>query len=198
MLRLPRIGTLGVAIVLTLFATTAFGDNARTHDRATPRAYPHQTVIRQEFGFGAKSYWLFEPADPRPDIAPVVVFHHGWLAVNPGAYGAWIDHLVRNGNIVIYPRYQSDVATRPVDFLANALSAVRDAFDVLETSPKHIRPDRSRFALIGHSAGGNLSAQMAAVDVENRLPVPRAVVALMPGEVKPLREPSLAKIPPTT
>jgi dienelactone hydrolase len=105
---------------------------------------------------------------------------------------------VRNGHIVIYPRYQSDVATRPGDFLANALAAVRDAFDVLETSPKHIRPDRSRFALIGHSAGGNLSAQMAAVAVENHLPVPRAVVALMPGEVQPAREPSLAQIPPTT
>ena len=24
---------------------------------------------------------------------PVVVFLHGWFAVNPGFYGAWIDHL---------------------------------------------------------------------------------------------------------
>src|SRR5262245_13868289 len=197
--RLPRIGTLGVGIVLiTALATTASGDEQRSHDRIAPRPYPHQTVIRQEFGSGARSYWLFEPADPRPAVAPVLVFHHGWLAVNPGAYGAWIDHLVRNGQIVIFPRYQTDVATRPVDFLANALWAVRDAFDVLETSPKHIRPDRSRFALIGHSAGGNLSAQMAAVAAENHLPVPRALICLMPGEVQPMRTPSLAQIPPTT
>jgi acetyl esterase/lipase len=99
---------------------------------------------------------------------------------------------------VIFPRYQTDVATLPVDFLPNALAAVRDAFDVLESSPKHIKPDRKRFALIGHSAGGNLSAQIAAVAAENHLPTPRAVVAVLPGEVQPIREPSLAKIPATT
>jgi acetyl esterase/lipase len=98
----------------------------------------------------------------------------------------------------VYPRYQNDVSTRPADFLPNALAAVQDAFDVLQTSPKHIRPDRARFALIGHSAGGNLAAQMAAVAAENHLPLPRAVVAMMPGEVQPIREPSLARIPAST
>ena len=41
--------------------------------------------------------------NPSPKRAPVVVFFHGWFAVNPGFYGAWIDHLVRNGRIVIFP-----------------------------------------------------------------------------------------------
>src|SRR4051794_40585446 len=50
-------------------------------------AYPHNAVRRQEMGGGSKSYWLFEPADPAPEVAPVVVFHHGWLAMNPGLYG---------------------------------------------------------------------------------------------------------------
>ena len=48
------------------------------------------------------------PPSRRPKTAPVVVFNHGWLAVNPGAYGAWIEHLVRSGRIVIFPRYQAD------------------------------------------------------------------------------------------
>src|SRR5262249_45547379 len=68
----------------------------------------------------------------------------------------------------------------------------------LETSSVHIRPDRQRVALIGHSAGGNLAAQMAAVALENGLPQPRAVVAVMPGEGVPSREPTLARIPATT
>jgi acetyl esterase/lipase len=153
---------------------------------------------RQEFGLGARSYWLFEPAEPTPASAPVVVFCHGWYAYNPAAYGAWIEHLVRSGQIVVFPRYQADRLTPPADFLANALSAVHDAFEVLETSPVHVRPDRRRFALIGHSAGGNLAAQMAAVAPENGLPMPRAVVALMPGEVVPSRVPSLAKIAAST
>jgi acetyl esterase/lipase len=165
---------------------------------APERPYPHKAIKRQEFGRGARSYWLFEPAEPTPAVAPVVVFHHGWYAYNPAAYGAWIEHLVRGGHTVIFPRYQADRLTPPADFLANALAAVRDALDVLETSPVHVRPDRRRFALIGHSAGGNLSAQMAAVAGENGLPPPRAVVAAMPGEVVPSREPSLARIPAET
>lgn len=200
MRRLPRIGILGLGFTLTCLAasTPALADDPPGKAPGGGRKYAHESVTRQQFGTGARSYWLFEPAEPKPERAPVIAFNHGWLAVNPGAYGAWIDHLVRSGYIVIYPRYQSDVATRPVDFLPNALAAVRDAFDVLEASPRHIRPDRARFALIGHSAGGNLAAQMAAVAAENSLPQPRAVVAVFPGEVQPIREPSLAQIPATT
>jgi dienelactone hydrolase len=128
----------------------------------------------------------------------VVVFIHGWLAVNPGAYGAWIDHLVRCGAVVVYPRYQTDPLTPPAEFLPNTLAAVHDALEVLETAPGHVRPDRERFALMGHSAGGNLAAQIAAVAAVERLPKPRAVVALMPGEVQPIREPSLAAVPADT
>ncbi|MFO0950205.1 MAG: alpha/beta hydrolase [Isosphaeraceae bacterium] len=173
---------------------------AEAASAGAPRSpqYPHQSVRRAEYGAGPRSYWLFEPAEPTPERAPVVVFNHGWLAVNPGVYGAWIDHLVRSGNVVVYPRYQTDALTPPQDFLANALAAVTDALDVLDSAPGHVRPDRSRFALIGHSAGGNLAAQMAAVAADEHLPPPRAVVAMMPGEVRPSREPSLATIPRTT
>jgi acetyl esterase/lipase len=204
MLRLSRIGqlarALGVAIVISggLGADPAGSPADENRPPAAAYSYAHKTVKRQEFGRGARSYWLFEPAEPTLAFAPVVVFHHGWYAYNPAAYGAWIEHLVRSGQIVIFPRYQADRLTPAAEFLDNALSAVRDAFDVLETSPVHIRPDRRRFALIGHSAGGNLAAQMAAVAAEQGLPLPRAVVAVMPGEVVPSREPSLAKIPATT
>jgi acetyl esterase/lipase len=102
--------------------------------------------------------------------------------------------------VVIFPRYQADALTLPAEFLPNALAAVTDALDVLETGDGHVRPDRDRFALIGHSAGGNLAAQMAAVAAGPRshLPRPRAVVALMPGEVQPIREPKLSAIPAST
>jgi acetyl esterase/lipase len=161
-------------------------------------SHPHKAIKRQEFGSGARSYWLFEPAQPTPRSAPVLVFLHGWYAYNPAAYGAWIEHLVKTGQTVIFPRYQADGFTPPEEFLDNALAAVDDALNVLETSPVHVRPERGKFALIGHSAGGNLAAQLAAVAQEKGLPVPRAVVAAMPGEVVPSREPRLARIPATT
>ncbi|MDR3639364.1 MAG: alpha/beta hydrolase fold domain-containing protein [Isosphaeraceae bacterium] len=207
MSRLPRIGisALGLGILIAALAP-ARGEDAPpppSTGRTPPSPvsepiYPHRTVKRVEIGSGARSYWLFEPADPKPERAPVVVFNHGWFAVNPGVYGAWIEHLVRSGRIVIFPRYQNDVATKPVEFLDNALAAIRDAFVVLETSPKHVKPDRSRFALVGHSAGGNLAAQLAAVAVDHGLPEPRAVLAMMPGEVQPVPGVSLARIPAST
>jgi hypothetical protein len=95
------------------------------------REPPHRTMKRFEIGVGPRSYWLFEPAEPSPEgRAPVVVFLHGWFAVNPGFYGAWIDHLVRDGRIVIFPRYQNDVGTMPQDFLPNAVAAIHDALGV--------------------------------------------------------------------
>ena len=127
-------------------------------DSTEPLAnYPHKSFVAKSFGTGARSYWIFEPAEPTPEKAPVVVFHHGWLAINPGVYGAWIEHLAQSGRIVIFPKYQTDFSTRPAEFLPNAVAAVRDALDVLETAPGHVRPDRDRFAIVGHSAGGNLS-----------------------------------------
>jgi pimeloyl-ACP methyl ester carboxylesterase len=162
---------------------------------------PHHAVKRYEIGQGPRSYWIFEPDKPIPETrAPVVVFLYGWFAVNPGFYGAWIDHLVRDGKIVIFPRYQNDVGTLPQDFLPNALEAIRDALQVLHDGVGHVRPDTGRFALIGHSMGGNLAAQIAAsaADPHTEIPAPQILIALMPGEIISIRKPSLADIPATT
>ena len=107
-------------------------------DEPEPR---HKGVRRFDIGQGPRSYWLYEPDQPRPEKAPVVVFLHGWFAVNPGFYGAWIDHLVRDGRIVIFPRYQNDVGTMPQDFLPNAMAALHDALGVLHVGVDHVRPD---------------------------------------------------------
>ena len=182
-----------ILIVLGLVGSTRPGFAADP-----PPSYPHKAVKRTEVGEGPRSYWLFEPADPAPETAPVVVFNHGWFAVNPAVYGAWIEHLTRRGRIVIAPRYQRDWMTPPANFLPNGLIAIRDALDVLATSPSHVRPDRTKFALIGHSAGGNLSAQMAAVAAEADLPEPKAVISIFPGEVLSAKHPDLANIPAKT
>ena len=71
---------------------------------------------------------------------------------------------------------------------------------MLDSGPKHVRPDLDRFAVIGHSAGGNLAAQIAALaaDPHAGLPLIKVVIALMPGEVLPSREPKLDRIPAST
>jgi acetyl esterase/lipase len=143
--------------------------------------YHCSKVTRNFYGAGATGYWLYEPDDPKPEHAPVIVFNHGWSAINPKAYGAWIEHLVRKGNIVIYPNYQADLRTPPKDFTPNAIAAVKDAINRLQNDSGHIKPDLSKFAIVGHSAGGNITASMAGQAAASGLPAPGAIMAVEPG-----------------
>ncbi|OGX36124.1 MAG: hypothetical protein A3I43_05460 [Omnitrophica WOR_2 bacterium RIFCSPLOWO2_02_FULL_50_19] len=143
--------------------------------------YKHADVRKHVYGEGIEEYWLFEPINPRPASAPVVVFNHGWGAVNPKVYGAWIDHIVRRGNIVIYPRYQKQWRNPPGEITANAIKAVKDAIKRLRDGT-HIRPRLNDFAIVGHSAGGQISANMAALALSRGLPRPKAVMCVQPGK----------------
>lgn len=178
----------GVALVLMCLGSTARAEEP------TETTYAHRSINRYEFGAGPKSYCLYEPASPAPEKAPVIVFYHGWLAINPAVYGAWIEHLVLQGNVVIFPRYQTDWTTRPATFLGHAQWAILDALHVLKSSPTHVKPDIDKFALIGHSAGANLSALTAASAAEVGMPIPKAVIAVTPGEVQSVPGPKLSEI----
>jgi acetyl esterase/lipase len=139
-------------------------------------------VIAQLRGSGAQAYWLFEPAKPSPETAPLIVFNHGWRAVDPRGYKAWIDHIVQRGNIVVYPVYQDSLGTPILDFTPNAIAGLRDAIHTLQTEPGHVRPQLDHFAIVGHSMGGVISANMAALWKTDALPTPRAVMCVEPGK----------------
>lgn len=141
--------------------------------------YPHQTVVATQAGAGATGYWLFEPADPKPASAPVVVFVHGFSAIEPSPYRAWIDHLVRRGNIVIYPVYQ-DLLTLPLNYTPNAVTAIQSALTLLQTG-NHVAPETDKMAVAGHSFGGVIAADLAAVAALNGLPPLLAVLCAEPG-----------------
>ncbi|HSE33173.1 MAG TPA: alpha/beta fold hydrolase, partial [Pyrinomonadaceae bacterium] len=141
----------------------------------------HSAVIKNRYGKGGNEYWIYEPDKPKPTTAPVVVFLHGWGGTNPLYYGAWIDHIVKRGNIVVFPRYQSSILTRREDFIPNALYAVKDAVKRLQTEPGHVRPDINKVATVGHSLGGLLAASVAALAGESGLPRIRAVMSVEPG-----------------
>jgi pimeloyl-ACP methyl ester carboxylesterase len=121
--------------------------------------------------------------------------------MNPMYYGAWLDHLVKRGNIVIYPRYQGSVLTPIKDFTPNTLHAVKDAIERLTNEPGHVRADFSKFATVGHSLGGVLAASVAALASEEKLPRVSAVMAVEPGITEPPINVPLAdlkKLPPET
>lgn len=144
----------------------------------------HAAVKASVYGIDASQFWIFEPDQPAPGRngagIPVIVFIHGWNATHPQIYGAWVEHIVRRGNIVIWPRYQKDYTTPPPQFTPNALDAVKRAFAELEHEV-HAKPDRNRFAIAGHSVGGLLTANLASIATANGLPEPRAMMPVQPG-----------------
>lgn len=131
-------------------------------------------------GNGVGEYFIYEPTNPSPATAPVIAFIHAFGAVNPRAYGGWITHMVKNGNIVIFPVYQVTL-NQPDTYTPNALAALLDAFTVLN-SGNHAKPDMSRFAFVSHSLGGPIALNLAAIAVANGLPKPRAAFLTNPGD----------------
>ncbi len=144
--------------------------------------YAHAEVRVESHGQGAEQYWLYLPDSPRPTQAPVVIFTHGWGAMEPVNYEAWLRHLARKGNVVIYPRYQASLRTPAKDFVPNAVAAVRAAFARLESAGSPVKPDRTRVATAGHSAGGLLAANLGVALPEAGLPAPRAIFSIEPAK----------------
>ena len=140
--------------------------------------YAYTGVAHETHGLGDEQYWIFEPRDRTGAASgttlPVVVFLHGWAAMNPVHYGAWIEHLVRRGHTVVYPRYQGSLRTPPSEMTAHALHAVRDAFRRLGGH----RP----WIVIGHSMGGVIAANLAARASQSELGPPRLVLSIEPGK----------------
>jgi acetyl esterase/lipase len=155
-------------------------------------SYAHEGMSWSRLGSGAEEVYLFEPQGPRPERAPVVVFGHGWGAMNPNYYGGWIEHIVRRGSIVIYPRYQADLRTPVRDFTPNALAATKRALDELR-APGHVVPDERGLAFVGHSMGGLIVTNLAARAARGGLPPPLALMAVEPGKTWP--EPSPIAFP---
>jgi acetyl esterase/lipase len=143
--------------------------------------YPHDSVVMSAFAEKAEGFWLFEPAFPLPDSAHVIVFNHGYAALNPMAYGGWIKHLVRKGNIVIYPRYQQNMLLPSSEqFPANVAQGIRDALTELNTG-SHVRPKVKQLIMIGHSYGGAISAYLGVKYERYGIPQPKGLLLCAPG-----------------
>ncbi len=141
--------------------------------------YSHEGVRQTRYGTGVHQFWIFEPADPTPASAPLIVFNHGWGGIFPFFYEAWITHLVKRGNIVIYPRYQMTLLIGVWNATQNAITAVQQAIAVLQDGG-HVLPELAHFAIVGHSLGGGMTAEMAVLAESNQLPVPKAVMPVQP------------------
>jgi acetyl esterase/lipase len=178
------------AAVLLLVVAIAVGlaggggdDNAPTAPASmpAPAPAPARTPSRPDLpsdldvsfaGAGARGAWVLRRAGERGD--PVVVFLHGWTAVDPGVYGPWLAHLVRKGSTVVYPVYQAAPFLAPRVAFDGVVAGVRAALEE-ENLP------REDWVVAGHSAGGAMSADYAVRAGALGLPPARGVFAAYPG-----------------
>lgn len=129
-------------------------------------------VERRTVGEGAEAAVVLVPAGDGPH--PVVVFLHGWRSRSTDDYEPWLEHLVEEGNAVIYPVYEPRALSFPSTWLPNALAGVRAALDEVPLR-------RDGVVVTGHSAGGALAADYAAAAAAAGLPPARAVFSVYPG-----------------
>ena len=186
-MRLPALrGPLAAAAILTLAGLVSA-------QAATPPPQPTDgpggagdrkvTVTKRLLGRGTATTFAFYPSGEAPTAGrPVAVLLHGWGVVNPQSYGGWIDHLARQGWLVLVPRFQEVNRTRPADAPGIAENLLKAAFGEL-ASDSAAKPDLGRVAMIGHLAGAPLAMDLAADAKTHDLPVPKLIFAVTPGGI---------------
>ena len=173
--------------------------------------YSHGGVRVSSGGEGPDAWYVFEPTGPRPEKAPLAVVMHGYYEYSGYAsMSALIEHTVRKGSVVIYPRWQTDIATPcPGPYLIDpcldsAVNGIEGALDFLRSDPKRVQPELGKTSYLGFSFGGIITADLANRWRELGLPKPRAVFLEDPhdgglaGFGEPALDDSLAGIPSST
>lgn len=116
-----------------------------------------------------------DAASPRS----VVVFLHGFgdqAETTPAHHRPWLDHLARQGSIVLYPRYELHPGGPQAmkHLVLGTLGALRSV------DPKGQLP----LILIGYSRGGGMAVDLAALSPALGLD-PRAVLSVFPATMDP-------------
>ncbi|MDE4912705.1 alpha/beta hydrolase [Methylobacterium sp. 092160098-2] len=179
-------GSLTAAAIMTLaglVSVQAATPPAQPADGAGGAGDRKATITKRLLGRGTPSTYAFYAAGAAPEAGrPVAIVLHGWGAVNPQSYGGWIDHLARQGWLVLFPRFQEVNRTRPADAPAIAEGLVKAALAELATESE-AKPDLGRVAMIGHLAGAPLAMDLAAAAKAQGLPVPKLIFAATPGGI---------------
>ena len=135
--------------------------------------------IEGPFGRGSAQVWLLRPSGvPRS----VVVFGHGWKVAPPSPsypwvrqFLPWLDHLVLEGNAVMFPRYQLGLGDRSGPELVDAFRRG------LATGFARLGTRRLPVVAVGYSYGASLALTYAANASRWHLRQPLAVDAVFPA-----------------
>jgi hypothetical protein len=157
------------------------------------REYPYKASFKSNYGGNySGGFWIYEPENPKPEKAPVIFFVPGWTAKDTVTYGAWFDHLVKSGNIVVWLSIldKGGIGATPFPKLNdNAYKGYQLAVKELINGKRadgqeHVHPDFSQTSIFGHSSGGLIIADIAAranMSADN-LPIPGVIFSVDPAK----------------
>jgi acetyl esterase/lipase len=120
---------------------------------------PTKATSEGPIGKGASGVWIYQPAGKPKDV--VVYFHGqgGPEEATPANHLPWINHLVKRGSVVIYPRYEMSYEADPMQFITNAV----------RTAQKRVDLGGLPVLVIGYSRGGAIAVEYGAVATERKL-----------------------------
>lgn len=183
-----RAATVGALAALTaaLCATSASAAVTQPKQPATGPGgsdYAHAGVRVSSGGTGADAWFAFEPTKPRPKSASLAIVTHGYYEFSGYAsLAGLIRHTVRKGSVVIYPRWQTAVATPcpgPIDIepcMRSEVAGIRGALAALRSGGRRsVQPRLARADYFGFSFGGIITANLVSRHKALGLPKPAAV-----------------------
>lgn len=175
-----------LTFLFTAFITMSFPtESIKQPDQPTTgpgsNNYIHSEINIHDHSETPKGYWMYTPKEVGEGPIDVIVFMHGYGAMNPMIYGGWIKHLVKQNNVVIFPRYQRGIlTTHPDDFADNAAVAINDAKKELKNDLL-INANWDQLSFVGHSYGGVIISDLAVNYSSYDIPKPKAVMLCSPG-----------------
>ena len=173
--------------------------------------YSHTGYRTSSGGTGSNAWYVFEPTGPTPSTAPLTVIAHGY-----GEFSGYasmlglIQHTVRKGSIVIYPRWQTGLLTPclgPANIepcMSSTIAGIQGALAYLRADPTRVQPELDRTSYFGHSFGGIIVTNLANRHQSLGLPTPRVVLLDDPhdggfaGAGEPALDDTLTGIPSDT
>jgi len=177
----PPLGTttapLSVGLTPTVLALTRPGQPSSGPGGTSN--YLHQTALQSVYDTGENQYYIFEPANPAPKSAPLIILMHGYGDIAPDRFRLWIEHLVKRGNLVVYPIYQQAIFSSGENFTNSAAKAIRNALEQLKNGK--VTPELDKVSYFGYSAGGIITANLVAQTESLGLPAPKSLFLMTPG-----------------
>ena len=133
-------------------------------------SYPTKETIQSANTEVANGVWIFLPAGKPKRL---VIFFHGQggpTEATPQNHRPWIDHLVKRGAAVVYPRYEVDYSKAVLD----------PAVQGIQTANRRLGLSGVPVIALGYSRGAALAVEYAAVAAKQGVPVPDAVETVNP------------------